>query len=80
MTTAGGLVFTSSSNQIDAFDEKTGALLWTSPTLAGTVTSLPMTYEVNGKQYVTAFINSAGSNAIGSSHGEAGDLYTFILP
>jgi len=80
MTTAGGLLFTSSSNQIDAFDEKTGALLWTSPTLAGTITSLPMTYEVNGKQYVTAFINSAGSNAIGSSHGEAGDLYTFILP
>ena len=80
MTTAGGLLFTSSSNQIDAFNEKTGDLLWTSPTLAGTVTSLPMTYEVNGKQYVTAFINSNGSNAIGAAHGEAGDLYTFTLP
>jgi alcohol dehydrogenase (cytochrome c) len=80
MTTAGGLLFTSSSNQIDAFDEKTGQLLWTSPTLAGTITSLPMTYEVNGKQYVTAFVNSNGSNAIGSAHGEAGDLYTFTLP
>lgn len=80
MTTAGGLLFTSSSNQLDAFNEKTGALVWTSPTLAGTITSLPMTYEVNGKQYVTAFVNSSGSNAIGSAHGAAGDLYTFTLP
>jgi alcohol dehydrogenase (cytochrome c) len=80
MTTDGGLLFTSSSNKLQAYDEKTGQLLWESPTLAGTITSLPMTYSVGGHQYVTAFINSTGSNAIGSSHGFAGDLYAFRLP
>jgi glucose dehydrogenase len=79
-TTDGGVLFTSSVNKLQAYDEKTGKLLWESPTLAGTITSPPMTYSVNGKQYVTAFINSTGTNAIGSSHGAAGDLYTFVLP
>lgn len=80
MTTDGDLLFTSSNNKLQAYDEKTGKLLWQSPTLAGTITSLRMTYSVNGKQYVTAFINSTGSNAIGSPHGAAGDLYAFTLP
>jgi PQQ-dependent dehydrogenase (methanol/ethanol family) len=80
LTTGSGLIFTASANKLQAYDEKTGNLLWSSPTLAGAITSLPMTYSVNGKQYVTAFINSSGSNAIGAAHGEAGDLYTFVLP
>jgi alcohol dehydrogenase (cytochrome c) len=80
MSTDGGLVFTSTENKLQAYDELTGKLLWSSPTLAGTLTSAPMTYSVNGKQYVTAFVNSNGSNAIGSAHGPAGDLYAFVLP
>jgi quinohemoprotein ethanol dehydrogenase len=80
LTTESGLIFTASSNKLQAYDEKTGNLLWSSATLPGAITSLPMTYSVGGKQYVTAFINSNGSNAIGATHGEAGDLYTFVLP
>lgn len=80
MTTDGGVLFTSSANKLQAYAEKTGKLLWESPTLTGTLTSLPMTYSAGGHQYVTAFVNSNGSNAIGSSHGAAGDLYAFRLP
>ena len=41
-----------------ALDAKTGSLLWKS-TVGGQVASGPMTYAVNGKQYVAV---SAGNN------------------
>jgi quinoprotein glucose dehydrogenase len=54
VVTAGGLVFIGATNfdkKFRAFDKSTGALLWeTTLPFAGNAT--PVTYEVNGKQFV----------------------------
>lgn len=51
-TTAGGLVFFGNiEGTFNAVDAKTGASLWTTKTKSG-VCAAPMTYEVDGKQYV----------------------------
>jgi glucose dehydrogenase len=62
-----GIVWANGGSHLQAFDEKTGKLLWSSPKLAGTSDSPPTTYAVNGKQYVTTLV--AGT----------GDLYAFAL-
>jgi quinoprotein glucose dehydrogenase len=51
--TAGGLVFVAAAtdNLLRAIDLKTGKVLWTS-VLPGGGQATPMTYTVNGKQYV----------------------------
>lgn len=53
VVTAGGVVFIAAAtdNLIRAIDLKTGKTLWTD-TLPGGGQATPMTYEVNGKQYV----------------------------
>jgi len=52
LTTAGHLVFTpDSSGQALALDPATGKVLWRAYT-GGTATMAPMTYELDGKQYV----------------------------
>jgi quinoprotein glucose dehydrogenase len=54
IVTAGGLLFIGATNfdkKFHAFDKATGELLWeTTLPFAGNAT--PVTYEVNGKQYV----------------------------
>ncbi len=54
IVTAGGLVFIGATNfdkKFRAFDKSTGALLWeTTLPFAGNAT--PVTYEINGRQYV----------------------------
>jgi quinohemoprotein ethanol dehydrogenase len=62
-----GIVWTTSTNSLQAYDEKTGALLWSSPTLKSTSFSPPTTYSVGGKQYVTLLC------------GGSGDLYAFTV-
>ena len=53
LTTAGGLVFTGTPEGfLKAFDAKTGEELWKFQTGSGIVSS-PITYEMNGEQYVT---------------------------
>jgi outer membrane protein assembly factor BamB len=47
-----------------ALDARTGSLLWTTP-LGGPITAGPMTYSINGKQYIS--ISSGNS------------LFTFAL-
>ena len=60
LATAGGLVFAGEADgYFDALDAQTGALLWRFQTGAG-VDAAPMTYSVNGRQYVAV---SAGGNA-----------------
>jgi alcohol dehydrogenase (cytochrome c) len=58
MTTAGDLVF---SGTIDgyffALDAESGAELWNIP-LGGPVNASPMTYAVNGQQYVTMTVGN----------------------
>ena len=53
MTTASGLIFVAASmdNHLRAFDIETGKVLWKSA-LPASAQAVPMTYAINGKQYV----------------------------
>jgi alcohol dehydrogenase (cytochrome c) len=83
MSTAGGLVFVGRNDgHLQAYDDFTGKLLWTSPKLIASVGAPPMTYTVNDKQYVAVY---AGGNGIAAGSATAkikygSDLYTFALP
>jgi quinohemoprotein ethanol dehydrogenase len=83
MSTAGGLVFVGRNDgHLQAYDDFTGKLLWTSPKLIASVGAPPMTYTVNDKQYVAVY---AGGNGIEAGSATAkikygSDLYTFALP
>jgi quinoprotein glucose dehydrogenase len=79
LVTAGGLLFigaTSFDRKFHAFDKSTGKLLWeTTLPFAGDAT--PVTYEVNGRQYV---VIAAGGpkDALGAPRG--GLYVAFTLP
>ena len=61
LSTAGGLVFQGTgSGEFTALDARTGAALWSSPTQTG-VMAAPISYEVDGKQYVAIVVGSGGS-------------------
>jgi len=83
LSTAGDVIFVGRNDRhLQAYDSGTGKLLWTSPKLAAAVAAPPMTYKVNGKQYVAVY---AGGNGIASGYGTkkvvyGSDLYTFGLP
>jgi alcohol dehydrogenase (cytochrome c) len=64
-STVTGLVFGSDQSQFFALDANNGDLLWSAET-GGKIIASPMTFEVNGEQFVTI---AAG-----------GDLLTFGLP
>ena len=70
------MVFTGEGNgYLDAFDAESGELLWRFQCGAG-VNAPPITYEVDGIQYVAV---AAGGNAIfGFQQGDA--LVVFALP
>lgn len=53
LTTGGGIVFNAGTNdrKLRAFDAKTGDVLWEFP-LNSTAISPPVSYEVDGKQYI----------------------------
>jgi glucose dehydrogenase len=76
LATAGDLVFTGEGNgNLDAFDARTGELLWQFHCGAG-VNAPPVTFELDGTQYVVV---AAGGNAIfGYRQGEA--VIAFALP
>jgi alcohol dehydrogenase (cytochrome c) len=66
LSTAGGIVFTAdNSGNLIALDAKTGTTLWHAYS-GGPVTSAPITYQLDGKQYIV----------IGASH----VLYAWALP
>jgi quinoprotein glucose dehydrogenase len=78
VVTAGGLVFIGATNydkKFRAFDKLTGQLLWeTTLPFAGNAT--PITYEVNGRQYVA--IAAGGGKDLRSKSG--GVYVAFALP
>lgn len=75
LATAGGLVFVGQANgSFDAFDADDGRVLWRHRAGAG-VNAAPMTYAVNGVQYVAV---AAGGNFQISSKG-GNDLLVFAL-
>jgi alcohol dehydrogenase (cytochrome c)/quinohemoprotein ethanol dehydrogenase len=61
LSTSGGLVFQGTgSGEFTALDARTGQALWSSPTQTG-VMAAPVSYEVDGKQYVAIMVGSGGS-------------------
>ena len=75
MTTAGGLLFRGASDgNFLALDARTGEELWRFQTGFG-ADAPPMTYEVDGEQYVA--IATGGNQSVGSAFGDA--VWTFSL-
>ena len=63
LATGGGLVFSGSWDRyIRAFDDQTGKVLWQVRT-SNAVNSFPITYSVNGKQYVAVSVGNGSSHA-----------------
>ena len=63
LATGGGLVFSGSWDRyIRAFDDQSGKLLWQVRT-SNAVNSFPITYSVNGKQYVAVAVGNGSSHA-----------------
>jgi alcohol dehydrogenase (cytochrome c) len=86
MVTAGGLLFGGDTGgHFRAFDPDTGAVLW-DVNLGSQVTGYPVTYAVNGKQYIA--VSTGGSlNTFGLASltpdqrpGAQNALYVFALP
>lgn len=83
LSTRGGLVFVGrNEGRLQAYDDLTGKLLWSSPKLLSSVNAPAMTYTVDGKQYVAVY---AGGNSVSSGFGRVkprygSDLYAFALP
>ncbi|HEY8519507.1 MAG TPA: PQQ-binding-like beta-propeller repeat protein [Gammaproteobacteria bacterium] len=86
MATGGGLLFGGDVNgRFRAYDQRTGEILW-EVNLGSQVTGFPVTYAVDGKQYVA--ISTGGTpNTFQLSSltpelrpGSANNLYVFALP
>src|SRR5690606_17434743 len=76
LVTAGGVVFAGEQNgRFNAYDAATGELLW-SFQVGGPITAPPMTYEVEGRQYVAV---ASGAAATRTQRGGA-LLVAFALP
>ena len=94
--TAGGITFvghfgtgdgSKGDGYLEAVDTKTGASLWTSPSMPYPVSAAPIVYTVNGKEYVTVEDGGSGHNDVTRPFGlldprrVRGDyVYTFALP
>jgi alcohol dehydrogenase (cytochrome c) len=84
LSTAGGLVFTGTgTGELVALDARTGQLLWQFQTGSG-IHSNPITYSVNGKQYVAVasgwggWMKGFAPELYGGTRGSA--LIAFALP
>ena len=86
LTTGGGLLFGGDvGGRFRAYDQKTGAILW-EVNLGSQVSGFPVSFAVNGRQYVAI---STGQAVSGSGHltlapeiriGNNNALYVFALP
>ena len=86
VATAGGLVFGGDSNgRFKALDHETGEVLW-EINIGSPVTGFPITYAVDGRQYVAVStgysLNTAGLASLNPDHRpSAGNtLFVFALP
>ena len=87
VATAGGLIFGGDTNgRFRAFDQDTGEVLWEINLGSGGVTGFPITYAVDGQQYVAV---STGTSITTAAFGmltpelrpSAGNnLFVFALP
>lgn len=80
-TTAGGLVFYGTADgYLHAVDAATGKDIWTSPKMLYGADAPPITYSVNGKQYV-AIVDGGSVFVSGKQTAGHGDgVYVFALP
>ena len=82
LTTAGNLVFQGTADgRFIAYDARHGTKLWESPTGTGVVAA-PMTYLVDGKQYVSVAVGWGGVFGLGAratDHEGPGTVYTFAV-
>jgi quinohemoprotein ethanol dehydrogenase len=82
LSTAGNLVFQGSADgRFVAYNATTGEKLWESPTGTGVVAA-PVTYEVDGKQYVSIAVGWGGVFGLSARATELktpGAVYTFAL-
>jgi alcohol dehydrogenase (cytochrome c) len=61
LTTAGGLVFSATPDRyFRAFDDRDGKVLWESPRLNDIPNAFPITYMVDGKQYIAMPVGDPG--------------------
>ena len=72
---------------LEAVDTKTGASLWTSPLMTAPVGAAPVTYTVNGKQYVSVAVGGESHNDVSRPLGLTNparlrddSIYTYALP
>ncbi|MGE0129740.1 MAG: pyrroloquinoline quinone-dependent dehydrogenase [Blastocatellales bacterium] len=77
MVTAGGLVFIAAGmdDKLRAFDVETGKVIWEGQ-LPASAQAAPMTYSVNGKQFVV--ISAGGHGKLGTKTGD--HVVAFTLP
>lgn len=82
LTTAGNLVFQGTADgRFMAFDARDGRKLWETPTGTGVVAA-PMTYQVDGRQYVSVAVGWGGVYGKAARHSDRsgpGTVYTFAL-
>jgi quinohemoprotein ethanol dehydrogenase len=85
--TASGLTFvghlgtggTSSAGYLQAVDTATGASLWSSPAMAAPAAAPPITYSVNGTQYVAEIVGGEShEDPTGGARGSY--IYAYALP
>ena len=76
LATAGGLVFTGEGNgNFDAFDAKTGQLLWQFQA-GGGVNAAPMAFALDGQEYIA--VAAGGNFQLSYPYGDA--VIIFGLP
>ena len=82
LATAGGLVFQGTADgRLAAYDAASGEKLWDAP-LGGGVVAAPMTYEIDGKQYVSIAVGWGGvfgETHHAADHASPGTVYTFAI-
>ena len=73
-TTAGGLLFSATPDRyFRAFDDRNGRVLWESPRLNDIPNAFPITYMVDGKQYIAMPVGNHGLQG-NTALGTAGEL------
>jgi quinohemoprotein ethanol dehydrogenase len=82
LVTDGNLVFQgTSSAKFRAYDAANGRQLWESPVGSGVIAA-PMTYAIDGRQYVSIAVGWGGVHGESQRHSEfktGGTVYTFVL-
>ena len=81
VTTGGGLVFGGDGNgRFRAFDQESGEVLW-EINLGSPVSGFPITFAVDGRQYVAASTSTRISGLTPDLRPSAGNnLFVFALP